>query len=104
MKKFLNIKNVFNFGIEVKSDKFKFYKNHAILPNSLAISYALSIAYSGKAKRILLAGFDGYASDDPRTVEMNNTFDLFRKSTNKVELLSITPTRYNLKSISIYAI
>ena len=104
MTKFLNKKNMLNFGLQIKSEKFQFYKNYAILPNSLAISYALSIACSGKAKKILLAGFDGFPSDDPRRLEMDNTFELFRKYSNKIEIISVTSTKYNLKSVSIYAL
>ena len=104
IKKFLNLKNILNFGLQIKSEKFQFYKNYAVLPNSLAISYALSIACSGKAKRILLAGFDGYPKEDPRRLEMDNTFELFRKYSNKIEIISVTSTKYNLKSVSIFAL
>ena len=36
------------------------------------LAYALALANSGKARRILMAGFDGYLADDPRTA---NVFD-----------------------------
>lgn len=104
MRKSLNMKNVHNFGLQIKQEKFEFFKNYAVLPNSLAISYALSIACSGKARRVLLAGFDGYSSDDPRRVEMDNTFELFKKYSKNVEVISVTSTKYNLKSSSVYAL
>ena len=104
IKKLLNAKNILNFGLEVQHDQFNFFKKYAILPNSLAISYALAIASSGKAKKILLAGFDGYPSDDPRRIEMDHTFELFQKYAKKTKLISITSTRYKLKSLSIYAL
>ena len=74
------------------------------MPNSLVASYALAIATSGKASRILLAGFDGYPSDDPRRVEMDEVLSLYQKFSPKTEILSVTPTKYKVDSISIYAL
>ena len=52
----INAKNILDFGLQVKNKKFKFKKNYVVLPNSLAISYALGICTSGDAKNIYLAG------------------------------------------------
>ena len=104
IKKFLQSNKVLDFGLEVKQKKFEFKENYAILPNSLVASYALGIATSGKAKRILLAGFDGYPSDDPRRVEMDEVLSLYKKFSNKTRILSITPTRFKVESVSIYAL
>ena len=104
IKKFLKSNKVLDFGLEVKQKKFEFKENYAILPNSLVASYALGIATSGKAKRILLAGFDGYPSDDPRRVEMDEVLSLYKKFSNKTRILSITPTRFKVESVSIYAL
>ena len=104
IKKFLKFNKVLDFGLEVKQKKFEFKENYAILPNSLVASYALGIATSGKAKRILLAGFDGYPSDDPRRVEMDEVLSLYKKFSNKTKILSITPTRFKVESVSIYAL
>ena len=84
--------------------KFHFSSNYAVVPNSLVISYALAIASSGKASRILLAGFDGYPSDDPRRIEMDEIFNLFQSYNSKTKIISITPTRYKISSTSIYAL
>ena len=51
----INAKNILDFGLQVKNKKFKFKKNYVVLPNSLAISYALGISTSGDAKNIYLA-------------------------------------------------
>ena len=65
---FANEKVFFEEGkklfLEKKYDdaKFKFEKDYVVLPNSLAISYALGISTSGNAKNIYLAGLDGYNS------------------------------------------
>ena len=74
------------------------------IPNSLAISYALGIANSGKAKKIYIAGFDGYEAEDPKRREMDELFSLYQSLKSKAELTSITPTKYKVKSISVYAL
>ena len=63
--KFEKIK-IYNYGLEIKKDKFVFMKNSTITPNALTISYALSIANSGKARKIFASGLDGYQVGDRR--------------------------------------
>lgn len=101
-KKLIKVRKL-DFGVEVKANHFKFFKKSSIIPNSLAISYALAIANSGKARKIYLAGFDGYTSDDPRRLEMDQTLSLYQSLKKKVEIISITPTKYKIKSSSVYA-
>lgn len=102
-KSFKKVKKL-DFGVEVKNNIFKFKKSSAVIPNTLAISYALGVANSGKAKAIFIAGFDGYDSEDPKRQEMDETFTLYQSLKKKVDITSITPTKYKVKSISIYAI
>ena len=97
-----NIKKL-DFGVEIKHNSFKFLKSSAIIPNSLAITYALAIANSGKAKRIFLAGFDGYDADDSRRREMDQLFILYQSLSKKIDLVSLTPTKYKVQSRSVYS-
>ena len=103
LEKLKNVKKL-DFGIEVKNNIFKFNNTSAIIPNSLAISYALAIANSGKAKKIYLAGFDGYDAEDPRRIEMDQTLSLYQSIKNKIEIISVTPTKYKIRSTSVYAL
>ena len=96
--------NKLDFGVEVKNNTFRFMKSSAIIPNTLAISYALGIANSGKAKRIYIAGFDGYEAEDPKRREMDELFSLYQSLKKKSELTSITPTKYKIESTSVYAL
>lgn len=98
----LQSKNTYNFGLAVESGKFIFEETHCVAPNSLVISYVLAMASSGEAKRVYLAGFDGYGGDDPRNVEMNMTIELYERTSGAVELLAVTPTKYRMKEASIY--
>ena len=92
-----------DFGVEIKNNIFKFRNSSAIIPNSLAITYALAIANSGKAKKIYLAGFDGYDAEDPKRREMDELLLLYQSLKKKTDLVSITPTKYKVKSRSVYS-
>ncbi|SFA85647.1 aldolase catalytic domain-containing protein [Azotobacter beijerinckii] len=100
----LDGKPVLDFGLNVKPNTFEFHKDYAILPTSLVIAYALAIATSGKARHILLAGFDGYGADDPRTTEMESLLMSYSATKEALPMLAITPTRYNIQKKSIYAL
>ena len=101
----LRLKNIkkLDFGVKIKQKSFKFYKSSAIIPNSLAITYALAIANSGRAKKIFLAGFDGYDTDDARRREIDELFHLYQSLHKKIDLVSITPTKYKVQSRSVYS-
>lgn len=98
----LDGKKLLDFGVTVQSNTFSFSVTSAVLPNSLVISYALALATSGKASRILLAGFDGYGADDPRTQEMQKVLELYKNSA-ALNVISITPTSYSIPTLSVYA-
>lgn len=99
--KLLN-KEIFDYGLVIKNKEFSFNKNYCVLPSSLVIAYTIAIANSGEANNIMLAGFDGYISDDPRRKEMDELFEIYSKTINSVPIISITPTRYNLVKKSIF--
>ena len=103
LKKLKKVK-LLDYGIGLKENKFEFYKNSAIIPKLYNVAYALSIATSGNASRILLAGFDGYGSNDRRTKIVNDLFFSYSANKKSKKIISITPTSYNFTSKSIYAI
>jgi 4-hydroxy 2-oxovalerate aldolase len=100
----LKDKKILDFGLEIQEDKFVFNDTHCILPMPLVIAYVLAFTTSGRAKQILLAGFDGYGADDPRTIEMDRLLDIYKKSENSLDIFSITPTKYKLPVVSVYAL
>lgn len=93
----------YDFGLEVKSGEFEFHDNFAVAPSALVAGYALTIATSGKASRILLAGFDGFGEGDARSTEMNNLFTNYQSAIGRLPVISITPTTYNIPLSSVYA-
>ncbi len=102
-EKFRNIK-ILNYGIGIEDNKFEFFNNAALIPKLYNVAYALSIATSGKASKILLAGFDGYGSKDRRNKIINELFFSYSTHRKSKPIISITPTSYNFTTTSIYAI
>lgn len=96
-------KQLLDYGLSVQAGRFAFASSHCVLPTSLVAAYALAIAASGEAKRILLAGFDGYDAGDARNDEINQLFDAYQQLPSSPPMLAITPTRYQVPSSSIYA-
>ena len=93
-----------DFGIGLKNNKFEFFDKCAFIPKLYNLAYALSLVTSGKAANILLAGFDGYGTDDRRTKIVNEIFLNYRSSKCSLQIFSVTPTTYNFSKKSIYTI
>ena len=74
-----------------------------MLPAALAAPYALAFATAAGARRILLAGFDGYGAGDSRQSEMVQILEAYQNLPNKVPLIAITPSTYPVQQSSIYA-
>ena len=95
-------KKIFDYGLSIRpKNSITIKKNYCILPKPLAIGYSIAIAISGKANRVFLAGFDGYKLDDPHNDETNQLLGILKKKCRKNFLVSLTPTKYNIKFKSI---
>jgi 4-hydroxy 2-oxovalerate aldolase len=98
-------KELLDFGLGIEPGRFQFCETHCVTPTSLVLAYALAVATSGKARKIYMAGFDGYASGDARNAEVESMLAEFTNANNDKSLLSITPTRYKgLPSTSLYGL
>lgn len=95
-------KTILDFGLEIKPETFGFHMTHCTLPSSLVVAYALAIATSGKAKRILLAGFDGYPNSDPHNQEMIELFKIYSNTKYAVPTWALTQSQYQIPSVSVY--
>lgn len=96
-------KELLDFGLGIEAGTFTFESMHCTTPCSLVLAYALAAATSGGAKRILMAGFDGYASGDSRNEEVESMLAIFAASCPDQDMVSVTPTRYKgLRTVSIY--
>ncbi|MBR9925672.1 MAG: aldolase [Gammaproteobacteria bacterium] len=97
-------KEVLDFGLNVQAGSFAFAETHCTAPTSLVVAYALAVASSGHAERVVMAGFDGYSADDPRSREMHQLFEQYQHAENALPMKAITPTRYAIHSASVYAL
>lgn len=95
--------NVRDYGISVQPGRLALGECYATVPKPLVFVYALATAASGDAKRIFLAGFDGYDPGDPRNDEMDELIGLFLQTEGVPELRAITPTRYKVACTSVFA-
>jgi 4-hydroxy 2-oxovalerate aldolase len=102
IKRELEGKTILDFGLSVQVDAFRFGSTSCAIPAPLVIAYALAVATSGNARRVMLAGFDGYDADDPRRQEIDNTLNVYQKSEGALELIAVTPTHYRVRGISIF--
>lgn len=96
-KKILKIKlsrNFKNYGMIIKKQNFIAKNQYCVLPNNLAISYALAISVAGNAKNIFLAGFDGYSKRKYLNFEMEEFLKLIKEKCSHIKLKHITPTKY----------
>jgi len=95
---------ILNFGVGLKDSAFKFYNTCSHIPKLYTVAYALSIAASGKAKKIYLAGFDGYQKDDRRLKIIDEIFHNYSKAKGAIQLTAVTPSIYNIQKKSIYTL
>jgi 4-hydroxy 2-oxovalerate aldolase len=100
----LRHKTLLDYGLQVKENSFELHHNYCVTPSSLVIAYALATLSSGHVKHIFLAGFDGYGADDPRRKEVDKILYNYRQATHAVPITSLTPTLYEINSVSIYGI
>ncbi|MCT0224367.1 aldolase [Synechococcus sp. CS-1328] len=99
----LGDKELLDFGIGIEPGLFEFHETHCITPTSLVLAYSLAVATSGKAARILMAGFDGYSPGDTRNNDVEAMLSAFSSTGVDCSLESITPTIYKgLAARSLY--
>ena len=96
IKKQFNKKKICDFGLKIGNNNFQtINKNGCVLKKPLAIAYALSFANASKARKILLAGMDGYSKKDINNIIMQELFYDY-KSKNLCKMYAVTPTSYNI--------
>ncbi len=100
----LGDKTLLDFGLGIEPGQFEFHDTFCVVPSAMVLAYALSVATSGLAARILMAGFDGYEAGDPRNNELNQILETFSNAGQSPDCISITHTRFKLKSVSVYAL
>lgn len=93
----------FDYGLTVEPGVFRFRPDGAVVPAPLVAAYALALSTAAGARRILLAGFDGYVGDDPRSLEMEGILSAYQAAEGALPVLAVTPSRYRLPHMSVYS-
>ena len=93
-----------DYGVQIKEHTFMPHIDFCTIPYDLTVAYALSVALTAQAKRIILAGFDGYDAMDKRQQEMIRLFQLIQEQSQDKEIIAITPTSYPINKGSVYAL
>ena len=99
----LGPERLLDFGFTVRPGTLSIRDTGCAIPSRKVAPYALALAAAAGARRVFLAGFDGFEASDPRQQEMNELFDLFRRTFPGIEVIALTPTRFNVTQSSVYA-
>ncbi len=99
----ISVRNLHDVGVVTGSESFGGDSTTLHIPRLLSAAYALALAATGGAKRIFVAGFDGFADDDHRFAEMNDVFHAFRSSGSNPPVIALTRTRYDIERSSLFA-
>ncbi|MCH9711775.1 MAG: aldolase catalytic domain-containing protein [Proteobacteria bacterium] len=94
--------SVLDYGLRVEEGSFLYTDKGCILSAPFALMYAISIANSGQAKNILIAGADGYLSHDSRQLKMIDMLKKYKVTSEAIPLTAITPTTYPINSVSLF--
>ena len=94
---------VLDYGMLVQDESFEATEFGCTIPASYAGAYAIALAVAAGSKNIYVAGFDGYSQEDPRQKTMTAVVDLYDKLAGAPSLISLTPTSYPIKTISVYS-
>ncbi|WP_269520973.1 pyruvate carboxyltransferase [Alteromonas sp. BMJM2] len=94
---------LFDYGLIELAQTYEVFDNKCTIPFDITAGYTLAIATVMKPNTILLAGFDGYASTDPRQLEMIDLLARVQKFEGVPQILSLTPTSYSVPEGSVYA-
>jgi 4-hydroxy 2-oxovalerate aldolase len=95
---FLN--NIKYYGVKVIDQEFSVDNMMCTLPYNNVLSFAVALSIIGGASLIKCAGVDGNSTHKYTNYEVNDFFNMLYKKYPEIDISSITPTSYNIKSAS----
>jgi len=99
----VNVKNLRDVGYRVASGRMTLERDGVVIPHPVVAGYVFAILGVGDAKRVLLAGFDGYTETDPRHIMMQGSLDCFRLAHPTTSVVAITRSTYRVAQRSMFA-
>lgn len=95
---------ILDYGLTIKDNKFLLEDKKCTISSPLVLIYSLAFCLTGYAKKIWLAGFDGYSNEDQRQLEINKALQFFNVKFKSSKITFITPTTFNGNKVAIYSI
>jgi 4-hydroxy 2-oxovalerate aldolase len=99
----ISVKSLRDVGVSVEQNSMSMSDRGVVIPQPVVAGYALALAHYGEAKRVWLAGLDGYSDGDPRQAMMLDTLRNFSALAPDTAVVSITRTTYPVRQQSIFA-
>lgn len=92
-----------DYGVCVTPNTFAVAPTGCEIPHQLVAAYALAFSNAAGAKRILLAGFDGYEPGNPLQEQMEETFRCYHQLADAAPIVAVTPSTYSIPQMSLFA-
>ncbi|MGC6367715.1 MAG: aldolase catalytic domain-containing protein [Candidatus Marinamargulisbacteria bacterium] len=94
-----------NITIGYSLDRTLNYESDSIgISAYLVGQYAIMSALMLEFKNIYLAGFDGFSVMNEEQADMERFFNALKNSLNLDKILSLTPTKYNIRELSLFTL
>jgi 4-hydroxy 2-oxovalerate aldolase len=96
---------VIDYGIKIKKDLFEVDDKFCTISKPLVFAYCLGFLNAANIEGVYLVGFDGYqSSDDYRHLETSQLLQIYNENNENIPLVSITPTKYTIPTLSIFGL
>lgn len=99
----VGVKRLRDVGYRVAATEMGAEPGGMVIPHPIVAGYVLAILAAGDAKRVLLAGFDGYGDADPRHAMMQETIDVFSAANAGTPVVAVTRSSYRVSQRSMFA-
>ena len=93
---------IYNYNLKIADNIFKITNSGCNLPKPLSLFYSISLATAGNAKKIFLAGIDGYDSNNLKQKDLIDMIAKYNSLKNAIQLNALTPTNLPLVQLSIF--
>ncbi|MBT7611297.1 MAG: hypothetical protein HN576_16170 [Bacteriovoracaceae bacterium] len=94
--------NVYNYNLNIGAE-VNFDSRGCTIKSPLVLGFTLCALFTTHKKLIYMAGFDGHKDNNIKNDEVNTLLSDLREKAPEIELVSITPTKFNVFQKSIYS-
>jgi 4-hydroxy 2-oxovalerate aldolase len=91
--------DIYDYGLSIQENTFECKEAFCTVPVFLDLAYCLAAATSGRSKRILIAGFDGFPPEEPRSGDTGHVLSMYQQVVESAPLFSLTPTIHQIQFV-----